>query len=81
MIAAGCEALYPMERLAVMGLREAIRRLRELHDVRRRLIRHFTETPPDLFVGIDAPDFNLSLELALRRAYRKAGFSPSSSEP
>ena len=68
MIAAGCEALYPMERLAVMGLREAIRRLRELHDVRRRLIRHFTETPPDLFVGIDAPDFNLSLELALRRA-------------
>ncbi|MFQ5551963.1 MAG: lipid-A-disaccharide synthase, partial [Gemmatimonadales bacterium] len=68
MVAAGCEALYPMERLAVIGLREAVRRYRELHDVRRRLIRHFIDDPPDLFVGIDAPDFNLSLELELRRA-------------
>jgi lipid-A-disaccharide synthase len=68
MIAAGCEALYPMERLAVMGLREAVRRYRELHDVRRRLIRRLIANPPSLFVGIDAPDFNLSMELALRRA-------------
>ena len=60
--------MYPMERLAVMGLREAIRRFRELHHLRRRLVRQFTEDPPDLFVGIDAPDFNLSLELELQRA-------------
>jgi lipid-A-disaccharide synthase len=68
MAAAGCETLYPMERLAVIGLLETFRRYRELHDMRRRLIRRFVENPPDLFVGIDAPDFNLSLELALRRA-------------
>ena len=57
-----------MERLAVIGLREAVRRYRELHDVRRRLIRQLIANPPNLFVGIDAPDFNLSLELALSRA-------------
>lgn len=57
-----------MERLAVIGLLETFRRYRELHDMRRQLIRRFVEDPPDLFVGIDAPDFNLSLELALRRA-------------
>jgi lipid-A-disaccharide synthase len=68
MVAAGCETLYPMERLSVIGLFETLRRYRELHGVRRRLTRRFFEDPPDLFVGIDAPDFNLSLELALRRA-------------
>ncbi len=68
MIAAGCEALYPMERLSVIGLLETFRRYRELRGVRRRLIRRFIDDPPDLFVGVDAPDFNLSLELALHRA-------------
>lgn len=68
MAAAGCDVLYPMERLAVMGLVESVRRLPELFGVRRRLVRHFIEEPPDAFIGIDAPDFNLDLELALRRA-------------
>ena len=68
MIGAGCEALYPMERLAVIGLLEALRRYRELRGMRRRLTKRFIDNPPDLFVGVDAPDFNLSLELALRRA-------------
>ena len=68
MIGAGCEGLYPMERLAVIGLLEALRRYRELRGVRRRLTKRFIDNPPDLFVGVDAPDFNLSLELALRRA-------------
>jgi lipid-A-disaccharide synthase len=68
MIAAGCEALYPMERLSVMGLLESFRRYRELRGVLRRLTKRFIDDPPDLFVGVDAPDFNLSLELALRRA-------------
>ena len=57
-----------MERLAVIGLLETLHRYRELRRVRKRLIRQFIEDPPDLFVGVDAPDFNLSLELALRRA-------------
>lgn len=68
MIAAGCAALYPMERLAVIGLWETFRRYRELRGVRRGLIKRFIDDPPDIFVGVDAPDFNLSLELALRRA-------------
>lgn len=68
MIAAGCEVLYPMERLSVIGLLETLRRYRELRGVRRRLIERFIDDPPDLFVGVDAPDFNLSLELALHRA-------------
>lgn len=68
MLAAGCEALYPMERLSVMGLFEVVGRYLELVPVRRRLARRFTENPPDAFIGVDAPDFNLSLELALRRA-------------
>ena len=66
MLAAGCETLYPMERLSVMGLFEVIGRYLELIPVRRQLARRFTENPPDAFIGVDAPDFNLSLELALR---------------
>ena len=68
MLALGCETLYPMERLSVMGLSEAAGRYLELIPVRRRLARRFTENPPDAFIGVDAPDFNLSLELALRSA-------------
>ncbi len=68
MLALGCETLYPMERLSVMGLSEAAGRYLELVPVRRRLVRRFTGDPPDVFIGVDAPDFNLSLELALRRA-------------
>ena len=68
MLAAGCETLYPMERLSVMGLAEAVGRYLELVPVRRRLARRFIDNPPDAFIGVDAPDFNLSLELALRLA-------------
>ena len=68
MIGAGCASLYPIDRLSVMGLLGAFRRYRELSVLRRRMIERFVGDPPDLFVGIDAPDFNLSMELALRRA-------------
>jgi len=68
MTAAGCEVLYPMERLSVIGLLETLRRYRELRGVRKRLIKRFIDDPPDLFVGVDAPDFNLSLEFALHRS-------------
>ena len=66
MLAAGCETLYPMERLSVMGLAEVVGRYLELIPVRRRLARRFIDNPPDAFIGVDAPDFNLPLELALR---------------
>lgn len=59
---------YPMERLSVMGLVEPLKRLPELLRIRRHLSRHFCAHPPDVFLGIDAPDFNLSLERQLRRA-------------
>ena len=68
MATAGCDILYPMERLAVIGLMETLNRYRELRGVRRRLIQRFVDDPPDLFVGVDAPDFNLTVELALRQA-------------
>lgn len=68
MIAAGCHSRYPLERLSVMGLVEVLGRLPELMGIRRDLRRHFTEMRPHVFIGIDAPDFTLNLEGALRRA-------------
>jgi lipid-A-disaccharide synthase len=65
---AGCFSLYPMERLSVMGFTDVARRLPALLGMRRDLRGHFIQTPPDIFIGIDAPDFNLGLERSLRRA-------------
>ena len=67
MQAQGLHSLYPMERLSVMGLVEPLQRLPELVRMRRALYRHFRANPPDLLLGIDAPDFNLALERKLRR--------------
>jgi lipid-A-disaccharide synthase len=64
----GCETLFPMERLSVMGLMEVLGQLRELLGLRRDLVRYFVENPPDVFIGVDAPDFNLGLERRLRGA-------------
>ncbi len=79
MIEQGFESHVPMERLSVMGLVEVLGRIFELIGIRRRLKRHFLKTKPDLFIGIDAPDFNLGLELALRKKGLKTGHyvSPS----
>jgi lipid-A-disaccharide synthase len=64
---AGCEVWEDAETLAVMGLVEPIRVLPRLLRLRRSLIRRWSENPPDVFVGVDAPDFNLGLEQVLRR--------------
>ena len=66
MQALGFDSFLPMERLSVMGLFEAAGRFIELVPARRRLARRLVADAPDVFVGIDAPDFNLSLERRLR---------------
>lgn len=68
MLALGFDSLYPQDRLAVMGYVEPLKRLPELLRMRGRLKQHFIDSNIDLFVGIDSPDFNLTLEQALREA-------------
>ena len=68
MQAEGLESYFPMERLSVMGLVEVLGRLRELLARRKKLIQTLIEEKPDVFIGIDAPDFTLNIELKLRQA-------------
>jgi lipid-A-disaccharide synthase len=68
MLVAGCETRFAMERLSVMGLTEVVGHLWELLGLRRVLIDFFLDEPPDVFIGVDAPDFNLGLERRLRSA-------------
>ena len=68
MQAAGLESLCAIDRLAVMGLIEPLKRLPELLGIRRQLISQQQQVAPDLFVGVDSPDFNLPVERRLRAA-------------
>jgi lipid-A-disaccharide synthase len=67
MVEAGCDQWEPADSLAVMGLVEPLRHIPRLLRLRRELARRWTASPPDVFIGIDAPDFNLGLESKLRR--------------
>ena len=65
MQALGCRSLYPMDRLSIIGF-ESLDKYPEIFGIRNKLIDHFQANPPDLFVGIDVPDFNLGLEESLK---------------
>ena len=68
MEAQGFESWFPMEKLAVRGYVEVLRHFLEIHAIHRKLRRRLVEARPRLFIGVDAPDFNLSLERRLKRS-------------
>lgn len=72
MEAEGLRSYFPMERLAVMGLVEVLGRLRELLARRKQLVQTLLEARPDVFIGIDAPDFTLAIEARMHREGIKA---------
>ncbi|QKS30417.1 MAG: Lipid-A-disaccharide synthase [Accumulibacter sp.] len=67
MLGKGFDSWYPLEKLAVRGYAEVLRHFREIVAIRRGLRRRLLADPPDVFIGVDAPDFNLGLERALKR--------------
>lgn len=67
MTAAGCESLFPIDRLSVMGIFAVLGRLRELLHIRKTLKQQFLKEKIDVFIGIDSPDFNLPLEGFLKQ--------------
>jgi len=64
----GCKNLYSLESIAVMGVSAVLARLPQLLKIRRSVVKYFLENPPDIFIGVDAPDFNLHIEESLRKA-------------
>ena len=62
----GFDALWPSEKLAVRGYVEVLRHYREIVGIREQLKNRLLANPPDIFIGVDAPDFNLDLEAALK---------------
>ena len=67
MISEGVESIFPMDRLSVMGIIEPLARLPELLSIRAKLFNYFQKRIPDVFLGIDSPDFNLTLEGKLKK--------------
>lgn len=68
MCEAGCKTLYPITTLSVMGIWEVLKKLPTILKIRRHVKRFFLKNPPDVYIGIDAPDFNLSIERGLKAA-------------
>lgn len=66
MIAEGFHSLYPMETLSVMGIVEVLKDIKKLFAVRDGLIERWSKNPVDIFIGVDAPDFNLRLSKKIK---------------
>jgi lipid-A-disaccharide synthase len=63
----GCHCLFAMEQIAVMGLFGIIKHIPRILSIRHQLLRYCRNNPPDIFIGIDAPDFNLTIEKKLKQ--------------
>jgi len=68
MAAEGFDSWFPLEKLAVRGYAEVLRHFPEIHAIRRKLLRRLLDARPKLFIGVDAPDFNLKLERKLKHS-------------
>lgn len=64
----GMMSFFDMNELSVMGLVEVLKHLPRLLHIRKTIVNHFIDNPPDIFIGVDAPDFNLSVETKLKAA-------------
>lgn len=64
----GFHSDFPMEKLSVRGLFEVLMHYREISGIRKQLMAQLLDEKPDVFIGVDAPDFNLDLEIQLKRA-------------
>ena len=73
MVAQGFEAWWPSEKLAVFGYLDALRHYRELVGIRSQLRERLLRERPDVFIGVDAPDFNFGLEDAAARSRHPDG--------
>jgi len=67
MLSEGFESWFPMEKLSVMGFFEVLKHLPELLQIRKNLISQLLDLKPDVFIGIDAPDFNFKVESTLKQ--------------
>jgi lipid-A-disaccharide synthase len=68
MQAQGFDAWWPIDKLSVMGYIDALKNYREIAGIQRQLKKRLLEMRPDIFIGVDAPDFNLGLEIELKAA-------------
>lgn len=68
MAAEGLESLFPLDRLAVMGVVDVVKNLPDLLKARRQVVDHMLSQQPDVFVGIDAPDFTIPIEAKLKKS-------------
>ena len=68
MLAEGASSLFPMEKLSLHGYGlDVLKEIPGLLKIRHQLYRYFRANPPDVFIGVDAPDFNFTLEKKLKR--------------
>ena len=64
---AGCQRLWHIDQANVMGLSEVVNKLPSLLRLRNSIVKHFSENKPDVFIGVDSPDFNFKIEQKLKQ--------------